>query len=126
VGGKLSADFEISGDRSRIRQVLHNLLANALRHPPADGEIRITRQVAGGRVHLAVQASGDGMDAQQIAHVFDRFYRTDPSRSRDTGGSGLGLAIVKAIVEAHGGAVRASSAGADQGSTFTLLFPKPG
>jgi signal transduction histidine kinase len=116
----------INGDRSRIRQVLHNLLANALRHTPTGGEIRVTGQVAGGRVHLAVQDSGDGMDPQQIAHVFDRFYRTDPSRSRDTGGSGLGLAIVKAIVEAHGGAVTASSSGAGQGSTFTIRFPKPG
>lgn len=116
----------IIGDRSRIRQVLHNLLANALRHTPAGGEIRIASKVEGGRVQLAMQDSGDGMEPQQIAHVFDRFYRTDPSRSRDTGGSGLGLAIVKAIVEAHGGAVKASSAGAGQGSTFTILFLKPG
>jgi signal transduction histidine kinase len=120
---ELNGLSEIIGDRSRIRQVLHNLLANALRHTPAGGRVTIQGRSEAGRVTLAVQDSGDGIDAQQIAHVFDRFYRTDPSRSRETGGSGLGLAIVKAIVEAHGGMIRATSAGLGQGSTFTIVFP---
>ncbi|HMN27420.1 MAG TPA: ATP-binding protein [Caldilineaceae bacterium] len=126
-GVTLTAELEglsaITGDRSRIRQVLHNLLANALRHTPTGGKVTIWGRSEAGRVTLAVQDSGEGIDAQQIEHVFDRFYRTDPSRSRETGGSGLGLAIVKAIVEAHGGAIRASSAGLGQGSTFTMIFP---
>ena len=120
---ELSGLTEIRGDPSRIRQVLHNLLANALRHTPAGGRVTIQGRTEAGRVTLAVQDSGDGIDAQQIEHVFDRFYRTDPSRSRETGGSGLGLAIVKAIVEAHGGVIRATSAGLGQGSTFTIVFP---
>ncbi len=113
----------IIGDRSRIRQVLHNLLANALRHTPAEGQIRIVGQTDNARVSLRVEDSGDGIDPQQLSHVFDRFYRTDPSRSRESGGSGLGLAIVKAIVEAHGGVVKASSAGVGRGSAFTIMFP---
>jgi signal transduction histidine kinase len=113
----------VTGDRSRIRQVLHNLLANALRHTPDGGIVTIAGGWEGGRVTLSVKDSGEGIEPQQIEHVFDRFYRTDPSRSRETGGSGLGLAIVKAIVEAHGGAVSAASAGLGKGSTFTISFP---
>lgn len=113
----------ITADRSRIRQVLHNLISNALQHTPNGGAVVIKGQVHERQVRLTVQDSGEGIDAQQIPHVFDRFYRTDPSRSRETGGSGLGLAIVKAIVEAHGGAVSASSPGVGQGSSFTFALP---
>ena len=77
----------------------------------------------GDEVHLAVRDTGEGLEPDQLAAVFDRFYRTDRSRSRDTGGTGLGLAIVKAIVEAHGGRVEAHSAGKGQGSTFTVVLP---
>jgi signal transduction histidine kinase len=110
----------VNADRTRIRQVLHNLLANALRHTGAGGSIVVVGCAQNGGVNLSVQDTGDGLEAQQLEHVFDRFYRTDPSRSRETGGSGLGLAIVKAIVEAHDGSVAASSAGPGQGSTFTI------
>jgi two-component system OmpR family sensor kinase/two-component system sensor histidine kinase BaeS len=110
-------------DRLRLRQVLHNLLANALRHTPPGGAITILGQVEARQATLSVQDSGDGIEAQHLAHVFDRFYRTDPSRSRESGGSGLGLAIVKAIVEAHGGSISASSAGAGTGSTFRIALP---
>jgi signal transduction histidine kinase len=113
----------IEVDASRLRQVLHNLVANALRHTPAGGRIALTGQLTNNQLVLTVQDTGEGMDPQHIEHVFDRFYRTDPSRSRETGGSGLGLAIVKAIVEAHGGLVNASSAGLGQGSTFMLHLP---
>jgi signal transduction histidine kinase len=112
----------IEVDRARLRQVLHNLLANALRHTPAGGAITISAQAEDGGMRLAVVDTGDGMEPQQLAHVFDRFYRTDPSRSRESGGSGLGLAIVKAIVEAHGGTVSAASAGPGKGSAFTICL----
>jgi len=105
-------------DASRIRQVLHNLVANALRHTGAGGAIMIGGQSVSGQVSLIVQDTGEGIEPTQIEHVFDRFYRTDRSRSRETGGSGLGLAIVKAIVEAHGGSVQAMSEGLGKGSTF--------
>ncbi|MFZ1771792.1 MAG: ATP-binding protein, partial [Caldilinea sp.] len=110
----------VLADRVRIRQVLHNLLANALRHTPRDGSILAAATVNALGVIVSVQDSGDGIDPQQIEHIFDRFYRTDPSRSRETGGSGLGLAIVKALVEAHGGAVFATSPGPGQGSTIGI------
>ncbi|MBK8048938.1 MAG: HAMP domain-containing protein [Anaerolineales bacterium] len=110
-------------DPNRIRQVLHNLLANALRHTPPGGAIYLDAYAEGGRVSVAVHDNGEGISPNQLDFVFNRFYRTDPSRSRETGGSGLGLAIVKAIVEAHGGAVAAASPGLGQGATFTITLP---
>ncbi len=110
-------------DPVRMRQVLFNLLFNALRHTPAGGEITVTAAHDAGVLHLAVQDSGEGLESEQLAVVFDRFYRADRSRSRETGGSGLGLAIVKAIVEAHGGHIEARSAGKGCGSTFALALP---
>jgi signal transduction histidine kinase len=114
---------ELTVDPIRIRQVLFNLLSNALRHTPAGGEISVSGTREGGEVHLAVRDTGEGLEPDQLVAVFDRFYRTDRSRSRDTGGTGLGLAIVRAIVEAHGGRVEARSAGRGQGSTFTVVIP---
>lgn len=113
----------IAVDPIRIRQVLFNLLANALRHTPAGGEVRVHGAAADGEVRLSVQDTGEGLEPEQLAAVFDRFYRGDRSRSRETGGTGLGLAIVKAIVEAHGGQVTAHSAGKGQGSTFVIALP---
>jgi len=72
---------------------------------------------------LSVTDTGEGLEPEQLTSVFDRFYRGDKSRSRETGGSGLGLAIVKAIVEAHGGRVEVHSPGKGQGSMFTVCFP---
>ena len=113
----------VNADRLRLRQVLHNLFANALRHTPAAGTITIDGAQVNNRIRLTVQDTGEGIPAEHIAHIFDRFYRTDPSRSRETGGSGLGLAIVKAIIEAHGGAVAAASDGIGQGTTFAIYLP---
>jgi len=117
VPGSLTAD----ADRERIAQVLRNLLANALTHTPDAGAIRISGRASGGRVELEVADSGGGIEAEHLPHVFDRFYRSDPSRARTTGGAGLGLAIVKQLVEAHGGQVSVSSpSGAGARFTFTL------
>ncbi len=116
----------VDADRVRVRQVLHNLLANALRHTPGGGTITIAARPEAAGVALSVADTGDGIEPQALPHVFDRFYRTDPSRSRETGGSGLGLAIVKALVEAQGGTVEAASPGLGQGSIFTLHLPYHG
>lgn len=114
----------VTVDMARIRQVLHNLLANALRYTPEGGSVTVIGTFTADSVDIAVQDTGIGLNEEQLAQVFDRFYRGDRSRSRDTGGTGLGLAIVKAIVEAHGGQVAASSRGAGLGSTFSLHLPR--
>jgi two-component system sensor histidine kinase BaeS len=112
-------------DAARIRQVLHNLLSNALRHTPAGGVITITlRRHDHAMVELAVRDTGVGMEPHQLEMVFERFYRSDRSRSRDTGGTGLGLAIVKAIVEAHDGRVVAQSSGSGHGTIVALSLPQ--
>lgn len=111
-------------DPIRLRQVLFNLLANALRHTPNGGTITVSGSAQATDILIAVKDTGEGLTADQVAVVFDRFYRADKSRRRETGGSGLGLAIVKAIVEAHGGRVEAQSEGAGKGSTFSICLPK--
>jgi len=113
----------IEGDGARITQCLNNLLNNALTHTPREGEIRISVEQNEDTVELSVNDNGDGIDPEHLPRVFDRFYRVDPDRSRQTGGSGLGLAITQALVHAQGGEIRATSPGKGQGSTFTISFP---
>lgn len=110
-------------DQARITQVLQNLLVNALRHTPAGGRITV-RLTVDEAVKIIIQDTGDGIDAEHLPYLFDRFYRTDSARDRDHGGAGLGLAIVRALVEAHGGQVAAASVGRGQGSTFTITLPR--
>ncbi|NJN94941.1 MAG: GHKL domain-containing protein [Anaerolineales bacterium] len=110
-------------DGSRLRQVLHNLLANAVRHTSGGGTITLTVTQDTRATHISVTDTGEGIAPEHLTHIFDRFYRTDDSRSRETGGTGLGLAIVKAIIEAHGGTVTAASPGLNRGSSFTLTLP---
>jgi signal transduction histidine kinase len=110
-------------DTARIRQVLYNLLSNAMRHTPQEGNITLLARPVGSDVAITVSDTGDGIAAEHLSRVFDRFYRTDPARTRDTGGAGLGLAIVKAIIEAHNGRVGVSSSGPGQGTDFTIWLP---
>ncbi|QIG41589.1 HAMP domain-containing histidine kinase [Nocardioides anomalus] len=105
-------------DPVRLRQAVTNLVANALRHTPSGG--RVTLRGADGTV--TVEDTGEGIPAADLPHVFDRFRRVDPSRSRATGGSGLGLAIVRQLVEAHGGTASASSE-VGRGTAVVLAFP---
>lgn len=120
----LDADLPpIAVDVQRVRQALSNLLTNALRHTPPGGRITLRTKLIGDDVAIAVEDSGDGIANDELAHIFDRFYRTDGTRRRDAGGSGLGLAIVKALIEAHGGDVSAESGGHQQGSVFTIRLP---
>jgi signal transduction histidine kinase len=85
--------------------VLVNLMTNASRHTPAGGTITVTAAVQADEVHVEVHNTGSSLTGEELARVFDRFYRADPARQRATGGSGLGLAIVKHLVEAQGGRV---------------------
>jgi signal transduction histidine kinase len=110
-------------DENRIRQILHNLLANALRHTPCGGKVTLSAKRIEKNLEISIGDSGAGIAPEELGRVFDRFYRTEESIGRDRGGTGLGLAIVKALVEAHGGTVAAQSGGKDRGSTFTIRFP---
>jgi signal transduction histidine kinase len=112
-------------DADRVTQVIHNLVANALGHTPNGGQVTISacRMEDLPGLRLAVEDTGEGMPPEALEHVFDRFYRTSPSRGRDRGGAGLGLAIVRAIVQAHGGSVTAESEGLGRGSRFHVILP---
>ena len=108
-------------DEDRILQVLKNLVDNALRYTPQGGSI-ILSVVVGDRVQIKVTDSGSGIEAADLPHVFDRFYRADPSRGGSSGKMGLGLAICKALVTAQSGTISAESAGKDQGTSITISF----
>jgi signal transduction histidine kinase len=116
---------QLTIDQDRLRQAIHNLLDNALRHTPAGGAITVSVEQIPDAIQIRVQDTGEGIASDQLPRVFDRFYRTDQARGRDRGGAGLGLAIVKANVEAHGGTVTVTSPGLGQGSTFTINLPRP-
>ena len=103
--------IEIEGDPGRIRQIVSNLLNNALRHTPANGAITLTLSRAGTNAQIKVSDNGEGILPDHLPHLFERFYRVDQSRSRETGGTGLGLAITKALVDAHEGQLSAISDG---------------
>ncbi|MBP6179770.1 MAG: HAMP domain-containing protein [Anaerolineales bacterium] len=96
-------------DPSRFSQVLTNILDNALRFTPEGGRVDMSIRQSGDLIEISIQDSGDGVTAEDAAHLFDRFYRADESRNRDAGGSGLGLAIAKSIVEMHKGKIWAES-----------------
>ena len=113
---------DVLGDDHQLRQVVANLLNNALRHTPAEAQIRVTLRAADGHATLAVADDGPGLEADVAAKVFEPFFRADKSRARETGGAGLGLAIVAAIVEAHDGGVRLDTA-PGTGATFTVTLP---
>ena len=110
-------------DTARILQVVDNLLENAVRHTPHGGEITVRAGIfSSDEVFVAVQDSGDGIPDDVIETVFDRFRRSDPSRTRATGAAGLGLAIAKNLVEAHGGRIEAENRPA-KGTTFRFTIP---
>jgi two-component system sensor histidine kinase BaeS len=105
-----------------MRQVLGNLVSNALRHTPADGTVTLTAWRDGDDIVLTVADTGIGIAPENLSHVFERFWRADQSRSRRTGGSGLGLSIVRDLAAAHSGTVEAASE-PGAGSVFTLRLP---
>ena len=109
-------------DSKRIRQVLANLLSNALRYTPSDMEIRVEIEVWKSMLVLRVLDRGPGIPEDELPHLFERFYRGDEARTRAAGGSGLGLAIAKQWVEAHGGKITASNR-SEGGACFTILLP---
>ena len=110
-------------DAGRMNQVLLNLLGNALQYTPTGGEVSVRAWANDASVTVVVQDNGIGIAPEHLAHVFERFYRVDKSRSRAGGGSGIGLTISKHLVQAHNGQISAASSGLGQGSTFSITLP---
>jgi signal transduction histidine kinase len=109
-------------DTQRIGRVLNNLIGNALRHTPAEGRVNVLARRTVSGVEVCVSDTGKGIQAEDLPHVFESFYRGEKSRSRSTGGAGLGLAISRGIVQAHGGEINVQSE-AGHGSQFTFFLP---
>ncbi|HYO86592.1 MAG TPA: ATP-binding protein [Dermatophilaceae bacterium] len=119
-----AAGVRITADRTRIGQVLTNLLSNALRHTPTGGTVTLSAAHEGGEMAIMVTDNGDGITAEQLPHVFERFYRGDNARDTGRSGSGVGLTISKALIDAHDGTITAASAGPAQGARFVIYLPR--
>lgn len=116
-------DVHANGDRDKISQVLVNLVSNALKYTPGGGNVRVEARETADEVVISVCDTGIGISEGDLPYIFERFYRTDKSRSRETGGSGIGLTIAKSIIQAHGGTLTVQSE-VNKGSTFTVSLPK--
>jgi two-component system OmpR family sensor kinase len=112
----------VIGDRDRLRQIVDNLLANVRAHTAPQTPVRVSIERVNGSARVTVADSGAGIPAEQAEHVFERFYRTDASRTRTSGGVGLGLSIVAAVAQAHGGSVAVDSA-VGNGASFSIDLP---
>jgi two-component system, OmpR family, sensor kinase len=112
----------VLGDHERLRQIVDNLLGNARAHTPPGAPVRVRLSSDNGSALIEVEDSGPGLGADEADRVCERFYRSDSSRSRESGGAGLGLSIVAAVARAHGGDVAATSE-PGRGATFRITLP---
>jgi two-component system, OmpR family, phosphate regulon sensor histidine kinase PhoR len=119
----IAAPIFIRGDYSRLKQVFINLLSNAITYTPAGGYVEIDVKENEEKVYIQIKDTGIGVEMEEIPRIFERFYRVDKARSRNSGGTGLGLAIVKHIVEAHKGSISVTSV-KEKGTTFTITLEK--
>jgi signal transduction histidine kinase len=118
----LSAPVHVSGDLLQLRQLLRNLLGNAIKYTPAGGEIQLSAKVSGTQILIDIQDSGFGIPAADLPFIFDRFYRVREGKASEVEGNGLGLALVKSIVEQHDGQINVQSE-LNRGSCFTVTLP---
>ena len=123
VNVEAAEPVQVEGDRSRLQQIVVNLLDNAIKYTPAGGSVRVRVRAEEDKAVLMVTDTGIGISQEAQAHIFERFYRTDKARSRQLGGTGLGLSIVKSIGAAHGGQVSVQST-EGHGSTFRFEIPQ--
>lgn len=139
VCGRLNVQYESKGvtlsydsppylplmrlDCDHITQVLVNLLGNALQYTPSGGMVSVKIQVDGNQVFTCIQDTGIGIDATEMTHIFERFYRVDKSRARNSGGNGIGLTIARHLILAHRGVIHVESSGLGHGSKFTFTLP---
>jgi two-component system phosphate regulon sensor histidine kinase PhoR len=119
----LNPEIEVRADEEAIRQILDNLIDNAIKYTPQSGRLIVSSQVVGDEVSLAVTDTGVGIPRADLPRIFERFYRVDKARSRELGGTGLGLAIVKHLVQSLGGRVDVTSR-QGSGSKFTVRLPR--
>lgn len=124
IEGEIAPDLEVSGEPALLKQILVNLLHNAIKYNRKGGLIKVSAEENGSHAKFTVSDTGMGIPAKDLPHIFERFYRVEKGRSRDQGGTGLGLAIVKHLVQAHGGQVLAQST-EGQGSSFSFTLPLP-
>ena len=113
---------ETTGDPGKLQQVFYNVIDNAIKYTPRGGSVNIEVLRAGRRAEIRVSDTGVGIPEKDLPHIFERFYRVDKARSRETGGTGLGLSIVKQIVLLHNGTIEATST-VGQGTVFTIELP---
>lgn len=118
----IEENIEILMDKSRLKQIMYNLLSNTLKYLDANGKVIVNLVRRDKYIQITVKDNGTGIRKEDLPFIFERFYKGDVSRNRETGGTGLGLSIVKALVEAHGGSVSAESE-LGKGTKFTILLP---
>jgi PAS domain S-box-containing protein len=116
-------DATVIGDPARLRQIVNNVLSNALKHTPAGGSVDVEMVRVGGKVSITVTDTGSGIPADFLPRVFERFAQADSSMTRAHGGLGLGLSITKDLVERHRGTIEAQSDGPGKGATFVIRLP---
>ena len=118
----LQDECDMYADRTKLQQVVYNLMENAFKYTQDGGKVTVTLQKSGCDAVLKVKDNGPGIAAEHLPHIFDRFYRVDKARSREAGGTGLGLAIVHQLVMLHGGEIHVESE-VGKGTTFTVELP---
>ena len=125
LGSSIAPGLEMMGDRDKLSRILYNLTDNALKYSPDGGRISVTLEEEDDGIAWRVRDNGVGIPAEDQEHIFERFYRVDKARSRETGGTGLGLSIVKQLVTMHGGEITVHSE-PNRGSEFRVFFPQGG
>ena len=125
LSGDVQDDLFLYGDRSKLSQILYNLMDNAIKYTPEEGTIHVSLLEENGDIVWRVKDNGIGIPADDQDHIFERFYRVDKARGRETGGTGLGLSIVKQMVKMHDGTISVHSE-PGKGSEFTVAFPQKG
>jgi signal transduction histidine kinase len=122
---EIEPGLKLFGDRIKLNQILYNLMDNAIKYTPENGKIHVSLKEEDGNLVWRVRDNGIGIPEEDQEHIFERFYRVDKARSRETGGTGLGLSIVRQMVKMHGGTISVSSE-PDNGAEFTVSFPGEG
>jgi len=117
-----TGETKVLGDRDQLIMAIHNLIENAINYSPENTKVSVTKTKSDGIIDISVTDQGIGISDSEQERIFERFYRVDPARSRQTGGTGLGLSIVKHVAAKHGGEVKVWSV-ENIGSTFSLRLP---